>query len=333
MSNKSPYIYFKYYIALLMLISMSVVSGFRYYSGDDYISYMNIHNYIINNQYNYIFEPFFYFLNKISNSFSISSFLITLITNICIFYAILKVSNNSILGLFLYVLSEFYLSQFNIIRQSLGNSLLILSFVLFYYKNNTSSIIAFILSVFSHYAMLITAPILFLINKIKLKFYLFCLIIIIVYIFSQIGLFDFVYKIIGVLSFDKFSAYSEIDYSSMKTIGMKFIFNFIVFFFSVVLIKSKYKDYNNKLIENLIKIIMFGFFLSAIGTSIPIIFRLSYVFLNFSYLYYPYILTSNILSKSNRIIFGCVLFTYEILKLVYNLNANIYGIFPYDFKI
>ncbi|WP_181315885.1 EpsG family protein, partial [Photobacterium phosphoreum] len=137
---------------------MSVVSGFRYYSGDDYISYMNIHNYIINNQYNYIFEPFFYFLNKISNSFSISSFLITLITNICIFYAILKVSNNSILGLFLYVLSEFYLSQFNIIRQSLGNSLLILSFVLFYYKNNTSSIIAFILSVFSHYAMLITAP-------------------------------------------------------------------------------------------------------------------------------------------------------------------------------
>ncbi|EGR4279255.1 EpsG family protein [Vibrio cholerae] len=313
---------------LAMAIIASLISGLRYESGADYFNYERIFFFIKDFGYNPVFEPFFFIIYSFSKTYYIANLVMAIITNLLMLLAINKCTkkNEFWFAIFIYFFSEVYLTQFNIVRQSLA-----LPFLYFFYisvcdKCNKRVVIYFFLSISCHFMAGLICFILIFLRKIRINSIFYLPIAIAVYIASQLNLFIGIYQFLVAFLPEKFSGYLDMDFSDGKTLGTKFIIEFLIFYL-VTIFLNKNKSIN---IRYLGSIVFMGYLLAFVATTIPILFRLAYFLIFFKVIYLSKILSCDVSVKlSNRVILIILICLYHFLMFYYYIDGSLYDIFPY----
>ncbi|EHA6958030.1 EpsG family protein [Vibrio parahaemolyticus] len=313
---------------LAITIIASLISGLRYESGADYFNYERIFFFIKEFGYKPVFEPFFFIIYSFSKTYYIANIAMAIITNLLMLLAINKCTkkNEFWFAIFIYFFSEVYLTQFNIVRQSLALPFLYLFYVSICDKCNKRVVLYFFLSISCHFMAGLICFILIFLRKIRINSVLYLPIAITVYLASQLNLFLGIYQFFVAFLPEKFSGYLDMDFSDGKTLGTKFIIEFTMFYV-VTIFLNKSKNIN---IRYLGSIVFVGYLVAFVATTIPILFRLAYFLIFFKVIYFSKLLSCDVSVKlSNRVILIMFICLYHFLMFYYYIDGNLYDIFPY----
>ncbi|WP_318515050.1 EpsG family protein [Photobacterium leiognathi] len=305
----------------LAYVTISIISGFRVNSGADFENYKYYYQVIQLSDYSVIYEPLFYMVFKLSPSFNFALFIIALTTNILLFFYSVKSVRMSFFFFLLLILSDVFLAQFNIIRQTLA-----FSFLLFFVRNFEegkirNSIIFSLLAVFSHYGAIFFIIGCFFIRLVKIKQINYIIISIIMMLFSFFGLMDLFGPIIIDIMPGKYVAYSGYFSSG------KFEFS-LRYFIEYLLILSVYY-YSGRKNNFSLSIIIVGFIILFMAMSFPIMYRLAYYFVFFKIVYFTRVV-ENINSSINKCFLVMAILLFYILLTYFNVESNVFNIFPYS---
>ncbi|RKF02811.1 EpsG-like putative glucosyltransferase [Tenacibaculum lutimaris] len=310
-----------------IIFILSLISGYRLKSGADYNSYSYIFNYISENKYEFYFEPLFFFLYKMAEQYADGNLYVALMANIIAIYGIFKFSPKPFISLVFYVLlTNVYLVQFNITRQSLAMPFIFVFAIYFFHKNYLKASFAGLLGVFSHYASFFPMLVMYFIPKKRFNLYIIIGVLSSIYVLSLIGVFDNIMRSLFLFLPGKFENYAGYEYLQSRTTGFRFLLDFIWFIIIYLFIKKKDDEFFN-FISNMV---LLGLIISFIAIYTPIFFRISYFFLFFQIIFYSYIFSEKyIKNRFNRIVLGNTLILYYFVIFLYSLSNNIYSIFPY----
>lgn len=155
----------------ILILVLSLIAALRADSvGTDTDIYREIMDYISQGKANYI-EPGWYLVNKIilfiGGDFNFLLWVASLMTLIPISYVIVKHSPNFILSLFFYYSMYLYLNSFNMVRQAIAISLVLLSYTFLINNKRLWYWLSFFLAVTFHYTAIITC-VAVIFRKIKL---------------------------------------------------------------------------------------------------------------------------------------------------------------------
>lgn len=149
------------FIDIFILIILTIFAGIRNGIGTDYYIYQSLYDNInISKDALRTGAGYYYFMSFFNNlHFNYHQFLliVAFITNINIYYFIKKESDNDNamkLSFILYILLGFYISQFNIMRQMLAFSIVLLSLHFLKNKKIFLGIVLAIMGCLIHYTML-----------------------------------------------------------------------------------------------------------------------------------------------------------------------------------
>lgn len=325
MSGSSILKYISYTFVVLLL---SILSGFRVGSGYDFYNYEYYYNVISSSPYRYDIEPLYYIICKIVPTFYTSNFMLSLLTNTLLIFSCIKIRGNKIVFIFSFILSEVYLSQFNIVRQSLAFSFLAMA--LYYLSCNKGKVgfwVSSIMAISSHYmSVLFLAPSI-LLGRFKIDILWMAVSLIFVYILSHFGAFTGLFESLVAFLPSKYSYYADANLREMSGGGGKFLLESVVFIFCAYMLKNN----KEKITVLTINIVFVGLIISFIAIEIPILFRLAYLFLFFKIFLYSILLgESGVKNIKNRILISIVFFIYIISVFAMDISVNVYGVFPYN---
>lgn len=332
--NISNYLGEHFNINILKKMSLSVLillSGFRFYVGTDYPSYVNMFRYInINNIFN-LKEIGYLTINLIPKrlgfNVQIVFLLSSLITLLFIYYGIKNQTNYYFWAWFFYLSFGFYMQSMNSVRQSIAVA--IFFYAIKYIKNNNLTkflIFVFIASLF-HMSVFIAVPIYF-ISKVKIPKFFMLLSIIVFFIGNQLNIFiDFIKKV-ALLIGGRYGNYVRLgyDYESDGTGLMRLFFLLVVIFLIIHREKLIKKSKVNLLYLNIAFIYVLGdLFFGDYNMAL----RLLLYFRIFLILLLPEMLY--IFKKEQRAfvkVSFVLLFTLVFIKSIYVSNFV-----PYDFNL
>lgn len=159
---------------LIVLGFLAVVAGFRSMEvGKDTLNYYLYFYRIQHGTFDSGYEPLWQLLNisvfKLGGDFNQVTFLASILTLLPLYFAFIKDSKYPFFSLFVYIAFNYYLSSFNIMRQMLAISWVLLALV--YYKrenqekNDSWRVAAFsLIAIMFHYTAIIIIPIFVLTN-------------------------------------------------------------------------------------------------------------------------------------------------------------------------
>jgi hypothetical protein len=181
-------------ILSIFILIISYIIGTRDNSvGTDTQAYRKFYDLISLNLDTRISEPFFLFLGKIailfqfdSNSFLMLISVISFLSYLFFYYKLLELHNNSyesmrwifiLIALTLTIISPFFWnSQINVIRAGLSIPIFFISIFFYYQKNYLKAFIVLVLSVSTHFSILLFLPfLLFFKINIKKILVIFCI--------------------------------------------------------------------------------------------------------------------------------------------------------------
>ncbi|MBO2590366.1 EpsG family protein [Shewanella algae] len=319
-------IYYSFVTILILVISS--ISGLRVESGADYFNYLRIYEFIQENGYFITFEPLFYLIYKISPSYNIANFTIAILTNTITYVALIKLNgrNYAIYALWFFLITEVYLTQFNIVRQALALPFIFLFTFYLIEKRRTQAIFFIVLSTFSHYIGIVVCFLAALASRIKLNVVGYLIFGGGVYIAAQSNVFLFMFKFIASYMPQKFSGYMEMDFTEGRTLGLKFVVDFLMF----IGLLYFFKPLRDEKIRVIVNIMFLGYMIAFAATTVPILFRLAYFFIFFKVIFFALLMNSRYVTiPLNKFFVFSILTVYNLIVLAINLSGNIYEIFPY----
>lgn len=312
----------------ILLITLIIFSAIRYGIGIDYNLYKKIFDniYLLSdmstNRTGVGFSYFMYFVkNILHGNFQIVIAICSIITNFFMYYFFKKNSKRPGLSILLYLSLGFYTTSFNMFRQMLSMSFLLIGFNLFKNKKKFFSLIAFIIATFIHSTSLLAILVyLFLIIFKKINLtpkILFPIGIVAVFLYDTI--FNIIIKMIPSMGL-------YIDYSSLPGVGT--YINVAVYLIIALLIMSKRKkieilNHDGKLFCNAVVI---GATVMLLELKNYLFFRIAYYFIIFiPILLVDYYETASFRTKKiNSLAFYMCLLIYF---LIYVFSFD--GVIPY----
>lgn len=321
-----------YFIGLLFyiisLFFVSFLAGIRDLSiGTDihYYFYQIFYDYSVNNtsvltEYNSTgVEIGFLLLMKFASKFNdinIAMFIIEFFTALPIYIIAVNKKKNGSLIVLVFLLTM-YVRSFNLIRQSLAMTIIILATYCFINKKINKTIILTILAISIHYSAIISVAIYYLwwLGSLKKKENK-----IVLYILMYFVLFMGIFGINFFLKFFKYSRYLGQDENQLNMLSMvKKIFWLVMSFVNYYIYKNKNKESNDKIsCENIVACNLFtiDFILSFLSFRISNIGRLGYYFINLGYILLALNFPNNFKQKK------FVKFIFIIILIIFWINMT-----------
>jgi len=303
--------------------------------GVDTVGYYEIYNTInsmsLQEAFTYI-EPLWVVLNKVAFYFDLDAqgmiFLSSLFCTGLTFIAIQKYSPIYSLSIGLYLSLSFYFSQFNVIRQAISCSILLLACKSLSEKNIIKFAIICFIAAMVHYPAILFIFTFFLvlnINNTKRVLLIFWIISIPLifdsdFILRILGFFDFIYGDYYLIYVKKF-AIEEFNRFGLKTVFNQIIFISIFYFYN----KIKLEKY-----EQVILIIcLFSIVLDNLFNSTAILARISMYWTIFQILAIPIILNGICRVNKKLIFVNFQILVFLFLFYVRLLLQNSNNVVPY----
>jgi len=161
-------------LLIVLLVFLAFIAGFRSIDvGTDTLNYYLYFYRIQHGNFDSGYEPLWQLLNisvfKLGGDFNQVTFFASILTLMPLYFAFIKDSRYPLFSLFVYIAFNYYLSSFNIMRQMVAISWVLLALV--YYKrenkekNDSWKVAIFsLIAILFHYTAIIIIPILVLIN-------------------------------------------------------------------------------------------------------------------------------------------------------------------------
>ncbi len=310
-------------IFLIVFIVLTFVSGFRYYVGTDYSSYIKIYN-----SYNYLEfgnRILFQFANKISSEPQTIIFIYSFLTNLFVMLAIKKLGKkNGTMLIFASYLFIYLPFSYNIIRQGLSMALALYALSFLQDNQKKHAILLLFLSFLIHNSSIILFPY-FLVaifsekNEKMTKKILIVTFAILIVIF------------LGSSILSKFSFFNNYKGYFLKIAFNKVDYNFMLSYFPffVLLFLFKQSIIESSLLKNYCSIFLTGFLFEFLLSSSDLS-RIALYFSLIQTVLFP-ILLNKIRDKYSRKIIKIIYYICLILYFIYVFY--IYGraeIFPYN---
>jgi len=301
----------------LFAIVLIFLSGFRAIDvGTDTIHYKTYFDRIASGE-NLSVEIGWITLNKIiqlfDGSYQLLVFLVSLLTIIPIYFTLKKHSVNPLFSLFLYFTLYFYFYSFNISRQTLAISFVLLAFTYLLNKKKVVYILLILLASTFHTSALITLPLLFVhkIPDIKIIY------VVSIVIAAFIGLLS-TNLIFSQISHTAYSGY--VDKIELKNVAGNASYLLILntFFIFILLITKKR--------ELFFKIFFIYVVLSNLIIRIPFSNRLLLYFAIIQILYLPQLIYNS--EEKNKPILISIIILYAYIIFMTSLKSG--DIFPYS---
>lgn len=159
---------------LIFLGFLTIIAGFRSTEvGKDTLNYYLYFYRIQHGTFDSGYEPLWQLLNisvfKLGGDFNHVTFIASILTLLPLYFAFIKESRYPFLSLFVYIAFNYYLSSFNIMRQMLAISWVLLALVYYRRENlekydNWKVVIFSLIAIMFHYTAIIIVPLFVLIN-------------------------------------------------------------------------------------------------------------------------------------------------------------------------
>lgn len=330
-SNKK---WLKYRIAILIACLVpSFFYGIRYDVGTDWLTYKMHYDFIsLDDSWAIlVLEPGFYCLMSVCKTFGTSFYGFSFVCCILLEFAILKALSNfnlqkeQWLGYFLSAFSVYFVA-YNITRQMIATSFLLLSYSYFIIEKKKKSIIWLILAISFHKSA-IMGIIILIINRLYKRFGLLGKTkTLLVSLLLSCASMAIVLPLIAKLQ--SMGIYNSIEYQaqSFKISELGFLLYYIPEWFLIYIFMKRYSDI--RLFE-CFAILMLGGIFQFVGCIYPFADRLSWYFVSFRILLYPMIaLELNKKGKQQFHILAVSWFLFYFFVMFYLLPGN--KLFPYQ---
>lgn len=312
--SKSRILYSLSFIILLFLLFSRELSV-----GTDTKNYLEHFRYLsmgLSVGTDYLWEKLLMVSSKISSSFHFSLFLSALLTLIPVYVVVWKVMKYPILGIYIYMSFFFYFDAYNMMRQEIAISLVLLCYYFYHSKRLFASLIILLMAVFFHKSAIILFvfyPFYMLVKRIALSNVLYCFLLsfIIGTFFSESIL------SVAVFVFERYSHYQLSDNSILSIINLLF-YNL---FFGVLIYSSKSK--------NILVYVLFTFVVFY-----NIFYRIPYAnraldYFAIAVVFIPYIVNNTFLSVSNKFFLNVFFVLFCFFRFLLFIYYNVNEIIPY----
>ncbi len=310
--NRATYIF--------LFILLVIISGCRDYSvGTDTSNYLNMFIGKVSYSFRAV-EISWYFLMEIIPSYRIVLLISSILILLPIFYISKKESINPYYSILLFILLYYLCYSFNITRQFVANSILMLSFY-FFIKNHFFKAILFAIFAISFHLSALIPLLFFPLSRIKYNYKLFLILIIVTYV---IGLTNLIPKILPYLTWGPLNTYDIYlvnlgDESSFSI--SRLLLNLLVIT-QIILLKYKSPYFN---------LVLIGCILTNLLSFSPVVGRLFYFFLMAQIIVIPNI-PIDCIKKYNKLLHLACLF-YAWTVFIYLLYNNVGEVTPYSFSL
>lgn len=322
---------------LLAISSLVIVSGFRYKSGTDFHTYIDIFNITLNspnidlkNSSDVAFTVFCKLLSRISSDPQIMFLGAAILTNILIVWILAKYSKRFELSMWLYITTFVYYSTFNGVRQWMSAAII---FTGTQYLINVRSFKKYLLIVLFaslfHASALVMIPVYFIINS--KTFSIRNLFLILGFMFAVFAYGTFIPVLGKILEVTQYAHYIEVFNTDMNGIHP---LRLAVYFVPVFIFCLYYKTLNSKneiSIDRLVNLCIIGFLVMFMALRQVFFARLIFYF----DLYYL-LLIPKIVDIGDKKIRRLFYYTIAIAYFVFSYSLLITGearIIPYELKI
>lgn len=322
-------------IYIFLLIVLIFLSTFRAENvGTDYINYENIFKQIMLGKLNFVdskVEPIFFILCKFLSFFSsdprIAIKCMSVITLTNIGYYTYHNSKNYNLSLLIFVGLCHYFVSFNIARQIMAFSIILLALHFLKHNKKIGSILL-IFAFFSHYSTIIWFIIIYL-SKMKLSkkklYIIICLMPIALLVFSSL--------MPIIISYTNYSEYTS-NIVGSRSVGYYIFIAFKIIIFVLYIFNFKISKSDEE--SNLIFFVMlFDIFISLSILLFPYMGRLIYTVEPYMMISIPYVINRMFRNKvRNNLCFSTIFALMGFIFINSLIDGNkMYGIVPYIFKI
>lgn len=157
----------------ILFLQFVVIQGFRGYGvgldTKEYIEFYQIQNYsdvrmFFSHRFELLFKILTYAIHLLKVSSSIYLFIISILSNIAVFYAIYKYSKNPFISLLVYVSFGFYFTNFCLLRQSIAYGIVFISAFFIRDRKFAKFLICLIVAFLFHQSAIFFAPAYFIYN-------------------------------------------------------------------------------------------------------------------------------------------------------------------------
>ena len=323
---------------LIAMVSLIVVSGFRYKSGTDFGTYTGIFNSIsvnenigLKGETDIGFIIFCKWLANISKDPQIMFLGAAIVTNVLIVYVLSKYSKRFELSMWLYITTYVYYSTFNGVRQWMAAAIIFTATKYLLKERNFIkyfSIVAFA-SLF-HASSLVMIPIYFIIDSktfSKRNLILSITFILAVFVYGR-----FIYILEGFLAGTQYAHYIEIFKNDVNN-GIHPL-RLVVYFIPIGISFMYYKVINplkDIYIDRIINLCIIGFLIMVIALRQVFFARLIFYFDLYYLLLIPQIIDLGD-KKFKRVFYYTIVICYFTFSYLL-LRAGDASILPYTFKI
>lgn len=318
---------------LISLVSLIVISGFRYKSGTDFHTYTEIYMLAPKTNLSDATDIGFLIICKILNRISLDPQLMFLVTsiiiNILIVNTLRKKSTSYELSMWLYINTFAYYSTFNGVRQWVAAAIVFSGSEYLFKRNFKKYLIVVILASLIHASAIVMLVIYFIVNS--KPFSLRNLFIIISFIGAIFLYIPFVNLLFKLLQGTQYAYYFNVVKDSTNGVNP---IRIIVYLLPVILFALFYKKLNKKKdkeIDIIFNLCIIGSLIMLLSVKQVFFARLIFYFDVYYLLLIPRLVTIGS-KKFNRLIYYFIVICY----FLFSYTLLTYGearILPYEFKI
>lgn len=327
---------YNYLFIFIALVSLIVVSGFRYKSGTDYSTYIEIYSQtptvVLSEQSEWGFFLINQILYDISSNPQIMFLGIALITNILMVYGILRYSTKFELSMYLYITTFCYYSTFNGMRQWLASAILFVGFKYIKERDLFKYLICVFIAYTFHNSALVMIPMYFIVNRrFESKE---TLIIVAIFVFSYIFFNGFLETLFTFLQGTKYEHYQEGIEAWQEGAGMIRVVVYVVPLIATIILKKYMNERSTKDLDILLNLCLMSVLFMLLGTRHVFFVRMNLFFDIYYVLLLPR-LTDLEDKNLNRFMYYSIVmfyFAFSYMLLVahdaniipYSMNFNIF---------
>lgn len=316
---------------LLALVSLIIVSGFRYKVGTDYEQYAEIYTVfapdaVISESEDPGFMALCKYLNNFSPDPQLMFLVASIIINVCIVLALKKYSTKFELSMFLYITTYTYYSTMNGLRQWIAGAITFIGFKFLQEKDFVKYLMIVILASTIHASAIVMIPIYFIVNRktfSKENLIIITVFIIVTFFYDKIAPFIF-----GAAGTSKYAHYGTGDGNGVSPIRVA------VYMLPLLLAIINYNKINSNQERNLdiiYNLCIISVLIWMIAMNNTVVARLTFYFDLYFLLLIPR-LTSIGRIQTQRLMYYSITVAFFLFSYILLVSGDSW-IIPYTFRI
>lgn len=317
----------------IALVSLIMVCGFRYNSGTDYWTYMDVYKLAPQSVISEVQDPGFTvickFLNRFSDNPQLLFLVSAIITNVLIVNTLRKQSTQYELSMYLYITAYVYYSTFNGVRQWIAAAIVFSATKYLFERKFKKYLIIVIIATFIHASALIMIPVYFIVNN--KPFSINNLIVILIFIGCSIAYVPFINILFRLLEGTQYAHYFDIMAAAENGANLIRLPVYFAPLFIFGLFYNKLNPNREKKIDIIFNICILGFLIMVLATKQMFFARLIYYFDLYYLLLVPRLVKIGC-RRFNRLFYYILLVLYFASSYVLLIVGDS-RILPYSLKI